>query len=223
MKKIISAGLLGVVLPFVFTAIAFFLLPLNVAILISLSGKIHLSFKGVIFILPACIAVYSCINILSFILKRKSRSKLPQKFSPLSKKFYFILVVLDVWLGWILYVIYYLTCISTKIYLLFPFCSLLIIFLSCISILFPRNSQIGIRLPWSKYSKEVWVKTQKAGAIVTFVFGSFVVFSTLTNSNKIASAIIFVTLFTLDAFVCIYISYYYKQVQAGEKQNGKQN
>ena len=204
MKRVVSGGLLGVVLPFVLTAIVFFT---------------HLVSNALIFILPGCIAVYSCINIILFILeKRKSKSILPQTWTPLSKRFYFILAALDIWLGWILYFIYYRTCVSTKVYLLFPLCALLIFGFSCISTLFPPNNKIGIHTPWSKYNQKVWDKSQKAGAIVTFALGSCVVFGTLTNSNITISATIFAVFFILDAIICIYISYYYyKQAQIDEK------
>ena len=93
LKRVVSGGLLGVVLPFVLTAIVFFT---------------HLVSNALIFILPGCIAVYSCINIILFILeKRKSKSILPQTWTPLSKRFYFILAALDIWLGLSLYFIYY--------------------------------------------------------------------------------------------------------------------
>lgn len=225
MKKI-SIGVLVflAVAPFVLTGITYSLLPSRSAIHVSLAGEVTLGPKAVIFILPVCIVFYICIHML---LRRNEQGKefpVPAGFQPLSKTFYFTLLALNLWSGWLLYVVYYLTCVDTKLYLFFPACSLLIIFASCISMALRRNSQIGIRTPWSKYSREVWDKTQKAGAFLTFLLGSLTIFGTMTNGNGTVSAAIFLVAFIVDAVLCIYISYYfYKQARAGEKQDGEQN
>lgn len=217
-KSSIGALVLLGAVPFVFTGVTYSLLPSRSVIHVSLTGKVTLGPKAIIFILPVCIAAYICLHLILRQNKQRKVSPVPTGLQPLSKTFYFILSALDIWLGWLLYVLYYLTCLDPKVYLFFPACSLLIMFAACISMALRRNSKIGIRTPWSRYSRGVWDKTQKAGASITFICGSLVIFGTMTNGSRIASTAIFVVAFMLDAILCVYISYYfYKQARAGEK------
>jgi uncharacterized membrane protein len=94
----------------------------------------------------------------------------------------------------------------------------LLIFLGSLMPKIKRNFFIGIRLPWTIYSDQVWKKTHKAGKPVFMAMG-LTILLTVFIPGEIAFIIILIAIFGGIIFLSVYSYLEWKKISKIDKEN----
>ncbi len=81
-----------------------------------------------------------------------------------------------------------------------------------------RNFFIGIRLPWTIYSDEVWKKTHEMGKTVFMVMGLIILLSAFI-SGEIAFTIMLLAIFGAIIFLAVYSYLEWRKIPKTDKEN----